>query len=762
MVIQLNHTRNKILVLSTVVLFTLAGGYLYLKYSHPSPAAIHQTTISDIARGSTTKVDGKTTSSTAKLQARPRQIVELTTKEIPIVAKANAAAVSWKQTGQDGVSMQVRTKDNDRWSEWTDIEADDPGKDGAASSQSSALILAKNIDDIQYRFELKGSDTAPSSAVDLTHSSLTAIDTSNGPSARPSLLSSLSSQLMPQAEAAVNYPQIISREQWGNPEPNWSEWTPEYAKLTRVILHHTATTESGDSYADMRAIWYYHAKTLGWGDIGYHYVVDSQGRIFEGRYYDKAYARQNRVEVIGGHAYGNNYGTVGVSMIGNYQVSTPTTQALNSMARITGYKLAPYKIDPSGNGPSGEAVVGHYQVYSTSCPGVNIINQFGYIKNMATQDYAAYLPIFDFDPMLIPRWMRLARDTQKINVDTGQKVDGVLATGKDLKFIDKYLKNGVWYLRTEADFNSYTRKAIPLADIIDITPETLSKPIWLRLNSDRRKWNPVTEEIDYSGLYPAGQAIKFSERINVNGAWHYKTVFDATNNINRYIRGSALDEPAYESFSNPRYMTVTTATDVASPLSGDATGQTIAANTQHLFTSKILLGKAYYRSAEDTATNADKGVSADVIKEVDFTPIEPRWLKLTTDTAKLLSTTLQSTGPAYRSIDFPTIKVAQTYTINQSVYYRTAYDSSVGNGLVFPASVFMEVSYEPMAQPRELTTSTNTNIIDPRTDVVIAPISKGTKVYYDAKITINGVVYLRSKSDSLTGTSRAVQLDKLY
>ena len=55
-------------------------------------------------------------------------------------------------------------------------------------------------------------------------------------------------------------------------------------KIKKIIIHHTATSKIDDPEASVRAIYYYHAVSRGWGDIGYNYIVDQNGKVYEGRY----------------------------------------------------------------------------------------------------------------------------------------------------------------------------------------------------------------------------------------------------------------------------------------------------------------------------------------------------------------------------------------------------------------------------------------------------------------------------------------------
>ena len=90
------------------------------------------------------------------------------------------------------------------------------------------------------------------------------------------------------------------------------QWDPEYVPVKKIIVHHTVTSNSDpDPAATVRSIYYYHAVSLGWGDIGYNFLIDRQGRIYEGRYGGNA--------VVGGHALTWNYGSVGIAALGNYE-----------------------------------------------------------------------------------------------------------------------------------------------------------------------------------------------------------------------------------------------------------------------------------------------------------------------------------------------------------------------------------------------------------------------------------------------------------
>lgn len=93
------------------------------------------------------------------------------------------------------------------------------------------------------------------------------------------------SAVFPASTTANGLPvSVSSRADWGADE-SYMTWTPKYAPASHVIVHHTAGTNTytmDESASVVRGIYYYHAVTLGWGDIGYNFLVDKWGRAYEG------------------------------------------------------------------------------------------------------------------------------------------------------------------------------------------------------------------------------------------------------------------------------------------------------------------------------------------------------------------------------------------------------------------------------------------------------------------------------------------------
>jgi len=136
----------------------------------------------------------------------------------------------------------------------------------------------------------------------------------------------------------------------------------------------------------------YHTVSLGWGDLGYNFVVDRFGGLWEGR------AGGTNLPVIGAHAGGFNVDTFGVSMMGDFTSVAPSAAALESVARVIAWKLSMYGLGADGSAtltsagggtarwPAGTTVKlrtinGHRDTGFTACPGNVGYTKMGWIRD---------------------------------------------------------------------------------------------------------------------------------------------------------------------------------------------------------------------------------------------------------------------------------------------------------------------------------------------------------------------------------------------
>ncbi|MFC9752629.1 N-acetylmuramoyl-L-alanine amidase [Streptomyces sp. NPDC056921] len=222
---------------------------------------------------------------------------------------------------------------------------------------------------------------------------------SPSPSASPS--SSPAETLPPAPPSTVPKPPIVSRAGWGADE-SISPEAPEYLDgVKAVFVHHTAgsnTYSCADSAAVVRSLYAYHVLSEKWKDIGYNFLVDKCGTVFEGR--------KGGVDrpVFGAHTYGFNRESAGIAVIGTYTDATAPSAVTTAVARVAAWKLGQYKGDPAGStmltaGATGsnyfgtkftagtkysfKQISGHRDGFNTQCPGNMLYGQLKSIRDLA-------------------------------------------------------------------------------------------------------------------------------------------------------------------------------------------------------------------------------------------------------------------------------------------------------------------------------------------------------------------------------------------
>jgi len=180
-------------------------------------------------------------------------------------------------------------------------------------------------------------------------------------------------------------PDIVTRAQWGAVESYRSDG-PYYGEVRCAFVHHTVNANGytrKQAPALVRGIYYYHTHVNGWSDIGYNFLVDRFGRVYEGRYGGMTHA------VIGAQVLGFNSWSTGVSMIGTYSTTRPSAAALAALERLLAWKLDIHHVNPlatakilcstgekyrAGQWVTVPVIVPHRQVNYTECPGNALAN----------------------------------------------------------------------------------------------------------------------------------------------------------------------------------------------------------------------------------------------------------------------------------------------------------------------------------------------------------------------------------------------------
>ncbi len=178
-------------------------------------------------------------------------------------------------------------------------------------------------------------------------------------------------------------------------------WAHTYSKkISLLVVHHTAIAVSGDTRSStekVRALYQYHSVNRGWGDVGYHYLIGDDGKIFEGKSGGKF--------VIGGHAYCHNTATLGIAMLGNFDTEQPTQSQMRSLQWLLKYLSEEYDINPNNDvayhGISRPAILGHGDLLSTDCPGYYVRSTLSQVRDHVRSGLIT--AAIDFPPPPAPR-----------------------------------------------------------------------------------------------------------------------------------------------------------------------------------------------------------------------------------------------------------------------------------------------------------------------------------------------------------------------
>ncbi|OIJ63816.1 N-acetylmuramoyl-L-alanine amidase [Streptomyces mangrovisoli] len=190
-------------------------------------------------------------------------------------------------------------------------------------------------------------------------------------------------------------PRIVTRRGWGADEGLREKGFVYTHQVKAAFVHHTVT---GNKYtcaqapSVIRGIYRYHVVSMGWRDIGYNFLVDKCGTIYEGR------AGGVAEPVLGAHTLGFNTDSMGIAVIGTFTKSKPSTAAVEAVAKLTAWKLGLYGGNPSGKTylKSGggnlyrkgknvrlNVISGHRDGFATECPGRLLYGKLGTARSTA-------------------------------------------------------------------------------------------------------------------------------------------------------------------------------------------------------------------------------------------------------------------------------------------------------------------------------------------------------------------------------------------
>ncbi|MDP9019444.1 MAG: N-acetylmuramoyl-L-alanine amidase [Actinomycetota bacterium] len=310
----------------------------------------------------------------------------------------------------------VRFRHDGVWGPWVPLIEDGAAGPGDDQQWASGLVAGDDAEAFQVR-GLPAAAARPQAV---------AINTTDGPPVRIGEAKGGTASALASANCR-------SRADWGADESlrfgadGTEVWPPAHYPVQVATVHHTATkNDDSDPEATVRAIYRYHAVDNGWGDIGYHYLIDESGVVYEGRW---SGSKSASCEMEGGdasdfahettdldgdgvldemttaaHTGGANSGNVGLALLGEFTDhprtgGDPKAAAVTALEDVLSELGQRHGLDPTGevayvNPVNGDqrlvdTISGHRDWTATECPGDNLFGQLPTIRTNVAAKMAA-------------------------------------------------------------------------------------------------------------------------------------------------------------------------------------------------------------------------------------------------------------------------------------------------------------------------------------------------------------------------------------
>jgi hypothetical protein len=310
---------------------------------------------------------------------------------------------------ESGLQVSARTRSNGEWTSWSTVPYDpehgpDPGSAEARHARpGTEPVLVGTVGRVQVRVASReplpadmklaviGPGHAPRSDDELAAIDTSTMDGGHGADsvyAEPSSTGADNSTSETARLAAATFtpkPVIYSRKQWGADESIRGKSSLHYGDVHAGFVHHTVNANDytrAEVPGLLRSIYAYHVKSRGWSDIGYNYLIDRFGRIWEGRYggVDRA--------VVGAHTLGYNDDSFAASAIGNFQITKPSKAMIQAYATLFAWKLSLHGVNAGSTHQWVtkkwfQAINGHRDAASTLCPGQYLYHRIPAIRRLA-------------------------------------------------------------------------------------------------------------------------------------------------------------------------------------------------------------------------------------------------------------------------------------------------------------------------------------------------------------------------------------------
>lgn len=291
------------------------------------------------------------------------------------------AGVTWDAdaTAKD-VTVRIQIRTNGVWGAWENLETEESiegGRPGSVPLWSAAVADGVSVDVQAASGAVSGVKVTtidPGTNNSVTTARVAAANAQDEPEVpeEPEVPALPNSEPTDGTPTVVPMPTIISRSSWGAASGSKCDSPTTQPKARGVVVHHTAgsnTYKKSDAAALVRGYQSYHINGHGWCDIGYSFLVDRFGQIFEGRkggVLNQVRAAHSGVDAV-------NQWATGISMMGHFEKTEPSEALKSAMVRLVGWRLKYFGANPKGTytvgGKKYQVLNGHRDVKSTACPG---------------------------------------------------------------------------------------------------------------------------------------------------------------------------------------------------------------------------------------------------------------------------------------------------------------------------------------------------------------------------------------------------------
>lgn len=300
----------------------------------------------------------------------------------------NAVVPQWIADLPEEAELEVAIRTQSaqgHWTEWKHLHAHSdwtlPGE--AITIGEMVTIPAIDGRHTHIQFQLSYGRLNPEETPLIQEFSLVFIDSTSGPTVEEMLEQQAALDAAKSQRPGDGYPRptVISRDVWCISDACDYDDELEYSPATHMVIHHTVSAnDSADWATTVRAIWSYHTHSREWGDIGYNYLIDQDGIIYEGHLNED----YETLDVAGTHASGANLGSMGVALLGTFTEPEhaipgiePPEEMIASLVELLSWKADQQEInvfDASNTLPNLNwglpHIMGHRNVYgTTACPG---------------------------------------------------------------------------------------------------------------------------------------------------------------------------------------------------------------------------------------------------------------------------------------------------------------------------------------------------------------------------------------------------------